>query len=102
MECCCVEKKEKCKCEDRDTCDEEVKKTCNCSKCKQSDGMVLLKEFFSGPEGLKRSSAFIRFANMLASKDSDSGNSFNFVQTAASTQVPEDLSNVQEHEESAS
>ena len=28
--------------------------------------MTLLKEYFSGPDGLKRSSAFIRFANMLA------------------------------------
>jgi hypothetical protein len=33
------------------------------------DGMNLLKAYFSGPEGLKRSNAFIKFANMLTANE---------------------------------
>lgn len=35
--------------------------------------MVLLKEYFSGPEGLRRSEAFIRFASMLAANEGPQG-----------------------------
>ena len=33
------------------------------------DGMNLLKAYFSCPEGLKRSNAFIKFANMLTANE---------------------------------
>ena len=58
----CKREEPKCesKCEKKESCNEEP-----------SDGMELLKDYFSGPDGLKRSSSFIRFANMLASTSGD-------------------------------
>ena len=52
------------------------------------DGMNLLKAYFSGPEGLKRSNAFLKFANMLtANEEQQSLVQRSFVQEQSEIQV---------------
>ena len=78
---CCKKEESSCKKEEPE-CRKEARCESKCEKkqecgCKEelSDGMELLRDYFSGPDGLKRSSSFIRFANMLASTSADNSGS---------------------------